>query len=518
MKNLSGKRAVLYRRVSTTDQKDFGNSLTTQQNRLNEFCNRHSIDVVKDFEEDYSAKNFNRPVFSELMSYVSTNKKQIDLVLIYKWDRFSRNTMEALTMISQLKGYGVEVNCSEQWVNHDDPNQLIMLLLNLGIPEADNRIRRDRTIEGTRSNLKEGRWVYSQPRGYMKGKDENGKVLMKPDPKLAPLITELFSDFSLGIYSQNQIQKLPKYKELNLNKSSLSRILNQITYSGRILIPAYKDEHEEVVEALHEPLVSIDIYEKVQVELGNRKRIKHKPVKQNEYLPLRGYLTCNRCGNNLTGSGSKSKTGKKHFYYHCNTRRGCNERFKVSLAHDAIYERFNSLKPNEEVLNLFKVILKDKFENSETSNKTKIKSLDVRINKNIKRKSVLLTKLLDGQIDDDLFKSKKLELSSEIQNLKLEKQQLSSYEKESVKFINFGIHVIQNVGELFKNAKIHTKQRLLSSIFKEKLVFDGEKYRTPILNKGIELLSKSIVALESLKNKNGRLSFDNIPLSTRGGT
>lgn len=210
MKYLSGKRAVLYRRVSTTDQKDFGNSLTTQQNRLNEFCNRHSIDVVKDFEEDYSAKNFNRPVFSELMSYVSTNKKQIDLVLIYKCDRFSRNTMEALTMISQLKGYGVEVNCSEQWVKHDDPNQLIMLLLNLGIPEADNRIRRDRTIEGTRSNLKEGRWVYSQPRGYLKGKDENGKVLMKPDPKLAPLITELFSDFSLGIYSQNQIQKLPK--------------------------------------------------------------------------------------------------------------------------------------------------------------------------------------------------------------------------------------------------------------------------------------------------------------------
>ena len=34
MKNLQGKRAILYRRVSTTDQKDFGNSLSEQKHRL----------------------------------------------------------------------------------------------------------------------------------------------------------------------------------------------------------------------------------------------------------------------------------------------------------------------------------------------------------------------------------------------------------------------------------------------------------------------------------------------------
>ena len=147
MKHLVGKKAILYSRVSTTDQKDYGNSLNTQHNRLNEFCITQEISAVKNYEEDFSAKNFNRPVFRQLMEYATKNKKDIDLILIYKWDRFSRNTLEALTMINQLKGYGIEVNCTEQWVDHDDPNQLIMLLLNLGIPEADNRIRRDRTIE-----------------------------------------------------------------------------------------------------------------------------------------------------------------------------------------------------------------------------------------------------------------------------------------------------------------------------------------------------------------------------------
>ena len=33
---------------------------------------------------------------------------------------------------------------------------------------------------------------------------------------------------------------------------------------------------------------------------------------------LRGHLKCVKCGGNLTGSASTSKTGKKHYYYHCN--------------------------------------------------------------------------------------------------------------------------------------------------------------------------------------------------------
>ena len=87
-----------------------------------------------------------------------------------------------------------------------------------------------------------------------------------------------------------------------------------------------------------------------------------------------------------------------------------------------------------------------------------------------------------------------------------------------MEFIKFGIYVIKNIGNFFEKATVNTKQKLISSIFKEKLVFDNEKYRTPILNKGIEIISQSISVLEGFKNKNGRLSFDNLPLCTRDGT
>lgn len=518
MKNLNGKTAVLYRRVSTTEQKDYGMSLSNQSEQLRGFCNRNYIEVVQDFEEDYSAKDFNRPVFSELLKFVVQNKNRIDYLLINKWDRFSRNTMEAMNMISQFKGLTVEVNCSEQWVNHEDPNQLIMLLLNLGMPQVDNMIRTDRTIEGTRNNLKEGRWVLNQPRGYIKGRDEAGKVLMKPDPKIAPLISEFFKDFSLGLYSQNEIRQLPKYKELNLSKSSVSRILNQIVYSGQIKVPAYKDEAETVVDAIHKPLISRELFNKVQIELGNRKRIKHKPVKQNDLLPLRGFLECNCCGSNLTGSGSKSKTGKKHYYYHCNTRKGCKERYRADVAHNSLNEIFDELKPNEQVCDLFELILKDKFENSEHSNKSLIQSLNVKISIVKKRKNSLLDKFIDEAISKDIYAIKDKELTDELVDLENQINQLNDYENDTKRFIDYGLHLLKNLGSFFNKASVFTKQKMLSSIFKQKLVFEDKKYRTPILNKGIELISESISILQAYENKNERQSYDYLPFSTRGGT
>ena len=40
MKNLKGKRVVLYRRVSTTDQKEQGNSLNRQRDHLRSFAEK----------------------------------------------------------------------------------------------------------------------------------------------------------------------------------------------------------------------------------------------------------------------------------------------------------------------------------------------------------------------------------------------------------------------------------------------------------------------------------------------
>ena len=103
MKNLKGKRAILYRRVSTTEQKKTGNSLNSQKDQLRIFCNNNEIQIIKEFEEDYSAKNFNRPEWKKLNDFAKKNKSEIDFLLSFDWDRFSRNVYEALGVINDFK-------------------------------------------------------------------------------------------------------------------------------------------------------------------------------------------------------------------------------------------------------------------------------------------------------------------------------------------------------------------------------------------------------------------------------
>ena len=220
----------------------------------------------------------------------------------------------------------------------------------------------------------------------------------------------------------------------------------------------------------------------------------------------------------MTGSGSKSKTGKKHYYYHCNPRKGCNERYRAETAHESLNKIFKKLKPDKDVCELFELVLKDKFENSEKSNKTLIESLSKKIERVRNRKNSLLDKFIDESISKEVYSNKDKELSNEIIDYENQISQLNNYEKDTKKFIDYGLYVLKNLSSFFNNATVLTKQKILSSIFKEKLVFRDGEYRTPILNFGIELIYKSINVLEDNLNKNRRQSSDYLPLSTLTGT
>ena len=503
MNNLEGKRAILYRRVSTTDQKDYGNSLNEQKHRLREYCSKNAIEVIKEFEEDYSAKNFNRPAYLELRAFAKKNKSQIDFILVHKWDRFSRNAMKALEVIDEFNKMDIEINAIDQWIDYNEPYQKIMLLLNLGVPEVDNKVRSNRVIAGMRRGLKEGRWNNRQPKGYVKGKDELGKPLMKPDVERAPLITELFSDYALGIYSQNELIKNPKYRKLKLCKSGIKRTLTQIAYTGKIKVPAYKDEPEIIVDALHEPLITMETFNKVQYYLNKKNRYKQKSNKLNPNLPLRGYLQCPRCGSNLTGSASTSKTGAKHHYYHCNPRNECRERVKVKDAHDAFVQLLNEIQPTEEVCDLFELVLEDKYKTSEKNQYSLLKKVEADIEKLESRKDKLTGKLIDGVIDDETYKKMKSKLDADSVQLSKERGSLSGYQKDIREFVKFGLFMLKNISNLFEKASTTIKQKLISSIFKEKLVFKDGKYRTPIYHEAIKVISVSINKLEEVKTKKG---------------
>ncbi|MDC1259815.1 recombinase family protein [Flavobacteriaceae bacterium] len=503
MNNLQEKKAILYRRVSTTDQKVFGNSLNAQQGSLRDFCKKNSMNIVKEFQEDYSAKNFNRPEWKRLNAFAKKNKKDIDYLLVVDWDRFSRNAYEALGVINDFKDMGIEVNCIGKWINYNDPAQTMMQLMYLGMPEVDNKIRSQKVQMGMRQGLKEGRWNVMQPIGYVSGKDELGKTLMQLDPIKAPLIKDLFSTFSLGVYSQNEILKMSKFRKLKLYKSTLSRVLRNTLYVGDIKIPAKYDEPEQIVKGRHKPIVSREIFNKVQYLLASRNRNTSKQNKMRDDMYLRGHLKCVKCGGNLTGSASTSKTGAKHYYYHCNRAKGCKESFRVKDAHNELINLFRDLKPPVEVCDLFELVLEDYYKTSKQTQYNDIKRVKSEIEDLELKKDKLLDKLLDEVISDDLFKKHTKNIEKELTEKRNELSNLNDYQKDLSEYINYGLKLMQNLETLFEQSNVNVKNKLLSSIFDEKIEFDGQKYRTPNFKEGFEFIYQKISELQVFKKEKG---------------
>ena len=218
---------------------------------------------------------------------------------------------------------------------------------------------------------------------------------------------------------------------------------------------------------------------------------------------LRGHLKCVKCEGNLTGSPSTSKTGAKHYYYHCNTAKGCMERFKVKDAHNELINLFRDLKPPVEVCDLFELVLEDHYKTSKQSQYNDMKRVESEIQGLELKKDKLLDKLLDEVISNEVFTKHTKNIDKDLSERRNELSNLNDYQKDLSEYINYGLKLMQNLEMFFEQSDVHIKNKLMSSIFEEKIEFDGVKYRTPIFKDGFRFIYSKINELESIANKKG---------------
>ena len=231
---------------------------------------------------------------------------------------------------------------------------------------------------------------------------------------------------------------------------------------------------------------------------------------------MRGHLKCIKCGGNLTGSNSTSKTGAKHSYYHCNPNKGCNERFKLKDAHTAIKALLKDLNPGEEVCELFGVILEDHYKTLKNTKFHQIKTTEESISNLEARKKKLLDKLLDQVISNEDYKIHNSNIDQDLAEKRQELLSLNDYQKDLREYIKFGLTLMQNVDAFYELGDVSIKSKLMSSIFAEKIEFDGEKYRTPIFKEGFGYIYSKTKELEFEITKMGtQLSKDShlVPLT-----
>lgn len=107
-------KVITYGRVCTEPQDGNGNDLYNQEKILKEYCDNKNYNIVKHYEDVGSGQSFDRLEWNNLMDYVKNNKNDVDLILISKWSRLSRNIEKTLAVVSKLSEMGVIVNSIEQ--------------------------------------------------------------------------------------------------------------------------------------------------------------------------------------------------------------------------------------------------------------------------------------------------------------------------------------------------------------------------------------------------------------------
>ncbi len=161
--------------------------------------------------------------------------------------------------------------------------------------------------------------------------------MLVPDAPADGIIREAFEGYASGRFaSQAEVKRfLEGFPDLlNKRKGKLTQqrvtdILTQPVYTGHICSEVYDLNW---LRAQHEPLVSLDVFDKVQERRnGTAKAPKRKNI--GDHFALRGIATCACCTVPLRSSITKGNGGQYH-YYLCQTK-GCDH-YGKSIKRDKI--------------------------------------------------------------------------------------------------------------------------------------------------------------------------------------
>jgi hypothetical protein len=118
---------------------------------------------------------------------------------------------------------------------------------------------------------------------------------------------------------------------------------------------------------------------------------------------------------------------------------------------------------------------------------------------------------LDGEMDAKEYSELKEETNQKLRKLEIERGQLAALNVDYSEKIDFMLWLLQNIDTFFNEANGEIKKLILRSIFPEKLIFDGNKYRTQFLNPAVALLSTEKTANKEEKHPSFGVLSLNVP-------
>lgn len=350
------KSAYLYIRVSTDEQKRKGYSLPEQEHRLLKYCEYNNIEVKGIYREDFSAKDFNRPEWKNLIATIKKkSSKEENNILFIKWDRFSRNIEYAYEMIGMLRKLKTTAMAIDQPIDFSVPESTVMLAVYLSVPEAENSRRALNTANGIRRAKQMGRYPGKAPLGFINITTIDGKKIIVPKQPEADIIKWVFQQLAKNIHRIEKVRQMAYDKGLKCSRSYFTKLIRNPAYCGLIPIK-FSSQEQCMVKGIHDPLISEALFFEVQNIIATKRKIIGKTDDLKATFFLTGFLICPLCNRKLCGSFSRGSR-KRYPYYHCRGR--CKTRINAHLLNECYQRKLQQLKLSNKAIDLFCSVLED---------------------------------------------------------------------------------------------------------------------------------------------------------------
>ena len=494
---------IIYCRVSSDEQAE-GTSLDVQEKRLTRYCNQRGYNIIDiPHREDASGKTFKkRPVIQSIMTYIRQNKNKVDKLLVLRWNRYSRDLPTAMANMVELQSLKVEVNSIEEPIDYDSPSWPHLLGTYIGMAHSDNLSRAHATLDGIHGTLLKGKCANKAPRGYKNVRIGKHNSSVEIDEPKAKVIRQVFQEVAKGVETANCIRRriCP-----SIPRGTFFKILHNRFYKGEIRVPAYKGEPEQIVKGLHEPIIDAETFDKVQDILNGKRKSEPKLSKAiDPDLFLRKYIVCPICGHSITGATSTGVGGKYKYYNCCHD--GKHLRKRAEYVNDKFANWVGGLRPNQEVLDLYTEVLQDLRGEHKQDIQREVEGLRKEVQRVEALRNNADDKFCEGNLSDEAYTRISERYEKEIQGFQERIKVLQSDTKGLKEKIDYSVNIIANLGFFMKNAPTKVKCKLLSSMFPQKIEFDGEKYRTKEYNQVLDLIFQETNKLRGYGEKESEKS------------
>ena len=287
----------IYARKSTDVEDMQILSIEAQVNELRELAKKEGLEIVDELIEKKSAKVPGRLIFNSMLDDIE--KGRANGIISWHPDRLARNSVDGGRIIYLIdRGMLSALKFNTFWF---EPTPQGKFMLSIAFSQSKYYVDSlsENTKRGLRQKARNGYSPSVAPIGYLNDIRSKTVVINK---KIGPIIKEAFEYYCNGNVLMGEVSDFLAKKGIfrpNTSKSlridRIKKILTNSYYYGQFVYAG------EVYDGRHSPIISKQLFDKVQEVLKTRNHQWRETKIQKVFKPFLGLLRCGECGMMITG-------------------------------------------------------------------------------------------------------------------------------------------------------------------------------------------------------------------------